>query len=45
MCNTENKCDKPENLKTKPVECTPKQINKCHGDAMGHPCVDEQESE
>ena len=45
MCNSEDKCEKPENLKTKPEECTPEQIKECHGEAKGHPCVDEQEGE
>jgi hypothetical protein len=44
MCNTENKCEKPENLKTKPEECTPEQIKECHGDVEEHPCVGEQEN-
>jgi hypothetical protein len=45
MCDPEKKCEKPENLKTKPEECTPEQIKKCHGEAKGHPCVDDQEGE
>jgi hypothetical protein len=45
MCETENKCEKPENLKTKPAECTPEQIKECHGDVEQHPCVDETEQE
>lgn len=32
-------CLKPENLKGKPEDCTPEQIQKCHGDAKGHECV------
>ena len=32
-------CQKPENLKTKPEECTPEQIRQCHGDVQDHPCV------
>ncbi|MFW6169986.1 MAG: hypothetical protein ACODAD_05810 [Planctomycetota bacterium] len=31
-------CEKPEELKGKPEECTPEQIRKCHGDAREHPC-------
>ena len=31
MCNAENKCEKPEKLKTKPEECAPEQIKECHG--------------
>jgi len=37
MCNEEKKCEKPENLKTKPEECTPEQIDECHGDVEEHP--------
>ncbi len=32
-------CQKPERLKTRPEDCTPEQIRKCHGDAGKHPCV------
>jgi hypothetical protein len=45
MCDPEKKCEKPENQKTKPEECTSEQIKECHGEAKGHPCVDEQEDE
>jgi hypothetical protein len=36
MC--EGKCECPEHLKGKPEECTPEQIEKCHGKGKGHPC-------
>lgn len=45
MCDAEKQCEKPENLKTKPEECTPEQIKECHGDAEEHPCVEEKEPE
>ncbi len=32
-------CQKPENLKEKPGDCSKEQIHKCHGDATGHPCT------
>ncbi len=32
-------CQKPEELKGKPEECSPEQIEKCHGDVEQHPCV------
>jgi hypothetical protein len=35
-------CQKPEELKGKPQECTPGQIKKCHG-GKGHPCVPKEE--
>jgi len=34
------KCQKPENLKAKPAECTPEQITQCHGDVDEHPCLE-----
>jgi hypothetical protein len=43
MCNAENKCEKPENLKTNREECTPEQVRECHGDVKVHPCVEEKE--
>jgi hypothetical protein len=41
MCCNEKKseCQKPENLKGKPGECSPEQIKKCHGDTKTHPCT------
>ena len=36
MC--EENCQYPEKLKGKPDECTPEQIQQCHGDAAHHPC-------
>ncbi len=39
-CNEKNKsCQKPENLKGKPEDCSPEQIKKCHSDSGKHPCV------
>ena len=37
MCN--DCCQKPDQLKEKPGECSPEQIKTCHGDAKIHPCV------
>jgi len=37
MCDC--KCQHPEKLKGKPEECTPKQIEKCHGSKKTHPCI------
>ena len=45
MCDPEKRCEKPENLKTTPEECTPEKIRECHGDVEDHPCVEEQENE
>jgi hypothetical protein len=36
-------CQKPEELKGRPEECSPEQIRKCHGKAEEHPCVEEAE--
>ena len=41
MCDKKDcGCQKPEELKTKPEECTPEQIKKCHGDVKEHPCAE-----
>jgi hypothetical protein len=45
MCDPKETCEKPENLKTTPEECTPEQIKKYHREDEGHPCSDEQENE
>lgn len=39
MCNEETKCEKPNELKGKPDECSPEQVKKCHGGVKEHPCV------
>ena len=40
MCKDKDGCcHKPEERKSKPEDCTPEQIEKCHGDAKEHPCV------
>ena len=43
-CRDEKKqdCQKPENLKDKPENCTPEQIQKCHGESKAHPCTDDK---
>ena len=43
MCGKGTCCQKPEELKGKPRDCTPEQIEKCHGDSEKHPCVSEDE--
>jgi hypothetical protein len=32
-------CQKPEHLKGKPEECSPKQIEQCHETEKSHPCT------
>ena len=41
-CSNEKKqkCQKPENLKSKPEDRTPEQVKECHGDVDAHPCVE-----
>jgi len=39
MCQEKKTCQKPEELKGKPEECTSEQIKKCHGNAREHPCA------
>ena len=41
MCDKKNKCEKVENLKTRPEECTPEQIKQCHGEVKEHSCTEE----
>ena len=42
MCDDKNECqcERPEKLKTTPDECTPEQIEECHGEEKEHPCVE-----
>ena len=41
MCKAESEkvCEHPEKLKGKPGECSPEQIEECHGQDVGHLCV------
>lgn len=45
MCDCQCGCQQPQELKTKPEECTPEQIEKCHGRDQGHPCAAPEEKE
>ena len=36
--NEKTQCEKPENLKGKPQDCSPEQIKQCHGTDAAHPC-------
>jgi hypothetical protein len=41
MCCCDDKkqgCQKRENLKGQPEDCSPRQVRKCHGDVKRHPC-------
>jgi hypothetical protein len=38
-------CEKPDQLRAKPPECSAEQIQKCHGVVRGHPCVDAADCE
>ena len=42
-CHEEKKCERPEELKGKPQDCSPEQIRKCHGDDKNHPCTNEED--
>jgi hypothetical protein len=42
MCEKSNCCEKPDQLKGKPQDCSPEQIKKCHGSEAEHPCVKEK---
>jgi hypothetical protein len=41
MCCNEKQegCQKPENLRGKPQDCSPEQVRQCHGDVKKHPCL------
>jgi len=39
MCTCKTECQKPEELKGRPEECPPQQIEKCHGQTLEHPCL------
>ena len=45
-CRNDKKggCQKPENLKGKPEECSPEQIRECHGDVKGHACLPQSDA-
>ena len=40
-CGNDKKqdCQKPENLKGRPEDCSPEQVRACHGDVKKHPCT------
>jgi ArsR family transcriptional regulator len=42
-CNEKLSCQRPENLKRKPKDCTPEQIRKCRGDVKNHLCETSKE--
>ncbi|MFW6065258.1 MAG: hypothetical protein ACOC9S_00425, partial [Planctomycetota bacterium] len=37
---SQNRCQKPENLKDTPEDCTPEQIHHCHSDTGKHECAE-----
>jgi len=39
MSEKKQRCQKPENLKGKPGNCSPEQIKACHGTKGKHPCA------
>ncbi|MFO8008203.1 MAG: hypothetical protein R6V05_10750 [Candidatus Brocadiia bacterium] len=45
MCCETKGCQKPENLKGKPEDCSPEQVRECHGDAEDHPCTEAENCE
>jgi len=42
MCESKCCCEKPERLERTPGECSPEQIEECHGNAAEHPCVSDK---
>jgi hypothetical protein len=45
MCEAKKCCQKPDQLKGKPKDCSPEQIKKCHGPEKKHPCVTKKKTE
>ena len=45
MSNEKSQCQKPDQLKGKPEDCSPEQIKKCHGDTQDHPCTEPPKDE
>ena len=39
MCENRKCCQKPDELKGKPDDCSQEQIKKCHGNIKKHPCI------
>lgn len=40
MCGDKGSgCQKAKDVNTRPGDCSPEQIEECHGDAQRHPCV------
>jgi len=39
MCEEKKGCQRPEELRGDPKDCSPEQIKKCHGDVQEHPCA------
>lgn len=44
MCQPKKCCQKPEQLKGTPQECSPEQVQKCHGTEKDHPCAGGEEA-
>ncbi|MCF8383252.1 MAG: hypothetical protein K9G39_06600 [Chlorobium sp.] len=38
MTQEQTSCEKPEMLKGKPEECSPQQVEECHGARQEHVC-------
>ena len=45
MCGEQAGCQKPEELKGDPKECSPEQARKGHGDVKKHPCAPADEKD
>ncbi len=38
--SAEEKCENPEKLEGEPGDCSPEQVEECHGDEQDHSCTD-----
>lgn len=45
MCCDKTKCERPEELKGNPEDCSREQVGKCHGDAETHSCAEPADCE
>jgi len=45
MSEEKKGCQRPEELKGRPEDCSPEQIQKCHGDDGEHPCAEADREE
>jgi hypothetical protein len=45
MCDDKKCCERPDQLKGDPKDCSPEQIQKCHKSEEGHSCASDSKPE